>query len=154
MKLPIKTITKNRKAYHNYEIFETFEAGLVLTGTEIKSLRNHHVSIDESYIRIIHNEAWLLNASIQPYAFGNINNHLEQRERKLLLHKKELSKLQAKVKEKGLTLIPISMYLKGSLAKLQFGLAKGKKLYDKRHALKEKDEKRKIDRVMKGSYDN
>lgn len=131
-------LVSNRKAFHLYEILDTWEAGIVLVGTEIKSLRNHGGSLQDAYISIVKGVAILKNASIAPYRFGNLFNHEERRERKLLLHKREILKLQTLSQEKGLTLIPLSMYLKKGIVKVKIASARGKKLYDKRRALKEK----------------
>ena len=130
---------KNRQAYFNYFIEEEYEAGIVLTGTEIKSVRKGSVNIKDSYIRIKDNEAFIINMYIAKYEEGNIYNHDEYRERKLLLHKREITKLYEKVKTEGLTLIPLRVYLKNNKAKVAIGLCKGKKLYDKRESIKERD---------------
>ncbi|MFY7842886.1 MAG: SsrA-binding protein SmpB [Rhabdochlamydiaceae bacterium] len=143
-------LATNRKAFHDYEILETFEAGIILLGTEIKSLRAQSAHIQEAYVTInAQQEAFLKNASISPYKFGNIFNHEEKRERKLLLHKRELLKLRKVTQEKGLTLVPLSLYLSKGLVKLKIGVAKGKKLFDKRQSIKEKEQKRTIDRCLK-----
>lgn len=145
-------LVSNKRAYHEYEILETFEAGLVLVGTEIKSLRNHGGSLQDAYILITDHVPILKNASIAPYRFGNIHNHEDKRERKLLLHKGEIVKLKKFSDEKGLTLIPLSLYLKNGYAKIKIGVAKGKKAFDKRASLKEREHKRSIDRAMKGEH--
>lgn len=142
-------LVSNRKAFHNYEILETFEAGIVLLGTEIKSLRNHGGSLQDAYVIVHHAEAWLKNCSIAPYRFASIFNHEERRERKLLLHKREIAKLREVTDEKGLTLIPLAMYLKNGYVKVKIGVARGKKAYDKRAAIKTREHKRAIDRAMK-----
>jgi SsrA-binding protein len=142
-------LASNRKARFNYEILETFEAGIVLKGTEIKSLRSQGASLDQAYVRVIDSELWLLGASIAPYAFGNIANHEERRERKLLVHRREIQRLKESVKEKGLALVPLAIYLKAGKAKLEFGLARGKKLYDKRQSIKEREEKRETAQLTK-----
>ncbi len=143
-------LVSNRKATHDYEILETYEAGIVLLGTEIKSLRNHGGSLQEAYVLITDSgEAILKNASIAPYRFGNLFNHEERRDRKLLLHKREMAKLKTLSQEKGLTLIPLGMYLKNGFVKVKVAVAKGKRSYDKRAALKEREHKRDIDRAMK-----
>ncbi len=143
-------LVSNRKATHDYEILETYEAGIVLLGTEIKSLRNHGGSLQEAYVLITDSgEAILKNASIAPYKFGNLFNHEERRDRKLLLHKREMAKLKTLSQEKGLTLIPLGMYLKNGFVKVKIAVAKGKRSYDKRAALKEREHKRDIDRAMK-----
>lgn len=142
-------LVSNRRAFHDYEILETFEAGIVLLGTEIKSLRNHGGSLQDAYILVSGYIATLKNASIAPYKFGNLFNHEEKRERKLLLHKRELIKLKSFSQEKGLALIPLAMYLKKGYVKVKIGVGKGKKLHDKRSALKEKEHKKAIDRAIK-----
>lgn len=147
-KSPNPELVSNRKAGFDYEIFETFEAGIVLVGTEIKSLRNHGGSLQDSFVDTRGHELWLINASIAPYSFGNIHNHEERRPRKLLMHKREIAKISKQVLEKGLTLIPLSIFLKKGIAKVKIAIAKGKKSYDKRAALKEKDDKRAIQRAV------
>lgn len=142
-------LVSNRRAFHEYEILETFEAGIVLVGTEIKSLRNHGGSLQDAYILVSNGEVILKNASIAPYRFGNIHNHEERRERKLLLHKREIAKLDSFSSEKGLALIPLAMYLKGGIVKLKVGCAKGKKLHDKRSSIKDREAKRSIERAYK-----
>lgn len=133
---------KNKKAYFNYYVDEEYEAGIELSGTEIKSVRKGSVNIKDSYIRIKNNEAFIINMYIAKYEEGNIFNHDEYRERKLLLHKKEILKLYDKVKMEGYTLVPLNVYLKNNKAKVSVGVCKGKKLYDKRETIKEKDIKR------------
>jgi len=145
----MEDLVSNRKAHHNYEILETLESGIILLGTEIKSLRNHGGNLQESYVVFHRGEAFLKNSSIAPYKFGNIYNHEERRERKLLLHKRELLRLKSIIDEKGLTIIPLGMYLKHGLVKVRLGVAKGKKAYDKRAALKARQDKREMDRSMK-----
>lgn len=145
----MEDLVSNRKAFYNYEILETFEAGISLLGTEVKSLRNHGGNLQDSYIVLHHGEAFLKNASISPYRFGNIFNHEEKRERKLLLHKKEVLKLKSLTEEKGLTIIPLAMYLKQGFIKVKIAVAKGKKDYDKRAAIKERESKREISRHLK-----
>lgn len=144
-----RDIATNRKARHLYEILDTFEAGMVLQGTEIKSLRENGASLQEAYIKVISSELLLIGASIAPYRHGNVHNHEERRDRKLLVHKKELRKLEVQTQEKGLTLVPLRIYLKNGRAKLEFAVGRGKKNYDKRHAIKERDEKRSIQRAIK-----
>lgn len=144
-------LVSNRKAFHEYEILESFEAGIVLQGTEVKSLKDHGGSLQDAYILIsAHNEAILKNGSISLYKFGNIHNHEEKRDRILLLHKKEIWTLKTQAQEKGLTLIPLSIYLKKGMIKVKVAVAKGKKSYDKREDLKSKDAKRSMERAMKG----
>ncbi len=141
---------KNKKAYFEYEILDKYTAGIQLVGTEIKSIRNNKASIVEAYCRFAKDELYVTNMNISEYAFGNINNHIARRDRKLLLNKKELRKLQQKIKESGLTIIPLRLFLSDrGLAKLEIGLAKGKKTHDKRETLKQKDAKRDMDRAMK-----
>ncbi|MGE5195699.1 MAG: SsrA-binding protein SmpB [Anaerolineae bacterium] len=146
-------LVSNRRAFHDYEILETFESGIVLLGTEIKSLREHGGGLQDSFIDISQDEAWLKNASIAPYRFGNIYNHEEKRPRKLLLHKREIAKLKTSTAEKGLTLIPLSLYLKNGYVKVKVAIAKGKKAYDKRQALRARDDKKMMDRAMKEHRD-
>lgn len=142
-------IAKNKKAYHDYEIFDKYEAGIELKGTEIKSIRAHKVNLKDGFVRIIHNEAWVFNVHISPWDFGNIFNHDPTRPRRLLLKKKEILKLFGKISQKGYTIVPLRMYIKGKYAKLEIGLVKGKKLHDKRAVLREKDVRRNIEREMK-----
>lgn len=149
----MEDLATNRKAFHDYEILDTFEAGISLLGTEIKSLRDHGGNLQDAYILIASGEAFLKNASIAPYKFGNIHNHEEKRTRKLLLHKKEILKLDALSREKGLTLIPLAMYLKKGFVKVKIATARGKKLRDKRAALKEREHKRAIDRALRSKDD-
>lgn len=144
-----KVVATNRKAYHDYHITETCEAGMSLLGTEVKSLREGKANLKESYVIIKNGEAFLLNCHISPYSHGNIQNHDPLRTRKLLLHKKEINKLLGKTKEKGLALIPLKIYFKGGKAKTEIGLARGKRQYEKRAAVKEKEAKREIERHMK-----
>jgi len=129
----------NKKAYFDYEILETYEAGIVLTGTEIKSIRLSNVNLKDSYAHVKNNEIFLLNMHISEYKEGNIFNHNETRTRKLLLHKKEILKIRDKIALDGLTLVPLKLYFKGSHAKILLGLARGKKMYDKRESIKKKD---------------
>lgn len=144
-----KVVTKNRKAFHDYFIQETFEAGLSLVGTEVKSLREGKVNLKDSYILIKNGEAFLLNCHISPYSHGNIQNHDPLRTRKLLLHKKEIGKLWEKTSQQGLTIIPLKIYFKNGKAKVEIGLAKGKRQYEKRDSIKEREAKREIERHMK-----
>ncbi len=145
-----KTIVRNRKAWHEYEILEKFEAGIALVGTEVKSVRLGKVKITEAYCNINDTlQMDLHEMEISPYTFGNIHNHKTKRVRKLLMHKREINRLLSKVKEKGLTLIPLSLYFKNDKVKVEIALVKGKKLHDKRAALKDKDAKREIDRAIK-----
>lgn len=140
-------LISNRKAYFNYEILETCESGLVLVGTEVKSLRAHHASLDEAYITPEDNALWLVNCTIEPYKFGNIYNHETRRKRKLLLHKREILKLIKKSGEKGLTLLPLRLYFRNGKIKLEVALGKGKKLHDKRDTIKARDASREMARA-------
>lgn len=148
----ILVIARNKKAIHEYFILETYEAGIVLYGTEIKSIRNTKVSIQEAYCEVKQGEMYIQNMHISVYDKGNIFNHKEERERKLLLHKKEIIKLSTKVKLEGLTIIPLEVYINKGLAKLKIGLCKGKKLFDKRNDIKERSVKRDLDAKYKGKY--
>ena len=139
----------NRQARHNYQIFDTFEAGIVLTGTEIKSIRNGKANLRDSYANIKNGEVFLLNMQISLYDEGNRFNHNETRTRKLLLHKKEILKLNDKIRLDGYTLIPLKLYFKKNIAKIELGLAKGKKDYDKRETIKERDIKRELEKKYK-----
>lgn len=142
-------LVSNRRAGHDYEILETFEAGLVLLGTEVKSLRDHGGSLQEAYVRVLRNQLWLIGCNIAPYRFGNIYNHEERRDRKLLMHRREIDKMEAAVREKGLTIIPLGMYLKKGKVKIRIGVARGKNVSDKRQAIKERDVKRDMQKMMK-----
>ena len=142
---PNPELVSNRKATHDYEVLETLEAGIVLLGSEIKSLRNHGGSLQDAYVDVRGLEVILLNSSIAPYSHGGVFNHEDKRPRKLLLHKREIERLRRLVQEKGLSIIPLSIFLnKKGIAKVRIAVAKGKKAYDKRVALKEKDDKRSI----------
>ena len=143
---------KNKKAYFDYEILEEIESGIVLTGTEIKSVRKSNVNLKDSYAVIRNGEVYLLNMHISEYKEGNIFNHDEKRTRKLLLHKKEILKLRDKIELNGNTLIPLKLYFKGNKVKILLGLAKGKKTYDKRESIKERDIAREIKKEMKNKY--
>lgn len=147
--MAIKDITHNRKAYHNYHMLESIEAGIALTGTEIKSIREGRVSLAEAYVRPEKGELWLLNAHIARYDPGSYMGHDPVRPRKLLLHHKEIVLLESKVAEKGLTLVPTRLYLKDSHAKLEVSLGRGKKLYDKREAITKRDTDREMERAIK-----
>jgi len=146
-----KLICNNKKAYHDFFIEEKFEAGMVLSGTEVKSLRMGKANLNDAFAQIRSGEAFLNNLHISPYEFGNRENHDPDRARKLLLHKKEIVKLFSKIREQGYTLIPLRLYFKEGMVKAELGLAKGKKLYDKREDLKQKDHKREIAQALKGS---
>jgi len=145
----IKIATENRKARHDYHIHEAFETGMVLTGTEVKSLRAGKANLKDSYANIREGEVYLYNMHISPYEEGNQFNHEPLRPRKLLMHKSEIVKLFSQTREKGFTLVPLKIYFKHGMAKLELGLASGKKNYDKRHDLAERDAKREVDRALK-----
>jgi SsrA-binding protein len=145
-----KIVCKNKRARFEYDILETLEAGMVLLGTEVKSLREGRINLKDSYAKIQGEELFLVEAHISPYTHGNIMNHDPLRQRKLLAHKKEIRRLVGKVQERGLTLIPLQVYFKEGKAKVELGLAKGKKIYDKRAAIKKRDESRELMRELKG----
>lgn len=145
----IKVVAENRRARHEYHIHETFEAGIALTGTEIKSLRGGRANLTDSYARIENGELYLISAHISPYEQGNRFNHEPRRNRKLLMHKSEILRLLGKTREKGYTLIPLKFYLTHGLAKVELALASGKDLYDKRQASAEKDAKREVERTLR-----
>lgn len=150
MKFENKVNILNRKARFNYELLDKYEAGIVLHGTEIKSIRLGKASIAESFCQIINGELYVINMAIDEYYYGTRYNHTIKRERKLLLHKKEINKLLRKTKETGLTIVPTKLYInEKGIAKIQVYLAKGKKLYDKREAIKERESKRNINRMVK-----
>ena len=149
-----KIITKNRKARHDYEILETMEAGLSLTGTEVKSLRDGKVNLKDSYAQIKEGELWLVAVHISPYDFGNINNHDPERERKLLMHAKEIQRLIGKVQLQGLTLIPLKLYFKRGRVKVELALARGKHNYDRRHDLAKRDAEREMKRAIKSQQNS
>jgi SsrA-binding protein len=148
----IKVIAMNKKAFHDYHIEESIEAGIVLTGTEVKSARQGRVNLRESYAAVDKNELWLIGAHISPYEQGNINNHDPLRNRKLLIHSAELRRLVGKVQRAGYTLVPTKMYFKDGRAKVEVALAKGKALYDKREALAKKDAARDVERALKSRF--
>ena len=147
--MTIKTVATNRKAYHNYHIGESIEAGIVLSGTEIKSIRAGRVSLGDAYVKPEGGELWLLNAHIARYEAGSYLSHEPTRPRKLLLHRKQIKSLASQVAEKGLTLVPVRLYLKDSLAKVAIAPAKGKKLYDKRESIARREIDREIGRAVK-----
>ena len=147
--MPDETIAVNRRARHDYAIEDTLEAGIVLTGTEIKSVRAHKVNIAEAYVRIERGEAWLIGAHIAEYAQGNRYNHVPNRTRKLLLHRDQISELLGLQSAKGLTVVPLKLYLRGGVAKLEIGVARGKKAHDKRRTIAERDMRRELDRESK-----
>jgi len=145
-----QTIATNRRARHDYEILDTVEAGIVLLGPEVKSLRAGKANLGDSYAIIRRGEAWLVNAHISPYDKAGRDNPPERRERKLLLHRTEIGRLQGKLGEKGLTLIPLQLYFKNGRAKAQLGLARGKRTYDKRQTIRKREEERDMKRVIRG----
>jgi len=147
--MAIKTVATNRKAYHNYHIGDSVEAGIALTGTEIKSIREGRISLGDAYVRPEAGELWLLNAHIARYEAGSYLSHEPTRPRKLLLHRKQINSLASQVAEKGLTLVPVKLYLKDSLAKVALALAKGKKLYDKRETIARREVERELGRATK-----
>jgi SsrA-binding protein len=145
----MKIVTQNRKAYHDYHIEATLEAGIQLVGTEVKSLREGRANLKDSYVMIKDSELFLLNCHISQYSHGNIMNHEPLRTRKLLVHRKEIERLKGKVQQKGYALIPLKMYFKGPFAKVEVGLAKGKREYEKRDTIKEREAKKAIERAMR-----
>ncbi|MBN1351333.1 SsrA-binding protein SmpB [candidate division KSB1 bacterium] len=151
--MTVKIITTNRKARHDYHIVETLEAGIVLQGTEVKSLRDGRANLKDSYAAIKSGEIFLYGMHISPYDFGNIYNHDPIRTRKLLMHKKEIKRLIGKTEERGMTLIPLKLYFSRGRAKVELGLAKGKRLYDRRADIAKRDADREIDRAMKHKHD-
>ncbi|HET9740253.1 MAG TPA: SsrA-binding protein SmpB [Solirubrobacteraceae bacterium] len=144
-----RTVATNRRARHEYEILETIEAGLVLRGTEVKSLRAGQMTFKDSYATLRNGEAWLIGCHIAPYSHGTDANHDPERDRKLLLHGREIARLTGKVAERGLTLVPLRLYFKKGRAKLELGLARGRKLHDKRSALREREVRREMDRAAR-----
>jgi SsrA-binding protein len=149
--MPDETIAVNRRARHDYTIEDTLEAGIVLTGTEIKSVREHRVNIAEAYVRIDHGEAWLVGAHVAEYAQGNRYNHVPNRTRKLLLHRDQISELLGLQSAKGMTLVPLRLYLRRGRAKLEVGVARGKKAHDKRRTIAERDMRRELERESKAA---
>jgi SsrA-binding protein len=145
----MKVVCQNRKAYHDYHIEETLEAGVALSGTEVKSLREGKANVKDSYVIIKDNEIFLLNCHISPYSHGNMMNHDPLRTRKLLLHRKEINRLRGKTAIRGFTLVPLKIYFKGPFAKIEIALARGKKLFEKRETIKEKEVRREIARAIK-----
>jgi len=144
-----KLICNNKRAYHDYFIEEKYETGMVLTGTEVKSLRMGKANLNDAFVLIKSGEAYLNNLHISPYEFGNRENHDPDRLRKLLMHKKEIVKLFSKIREQGYTVIPLRLYFKNGMVKAEIGIGRGKKLYDKREDLKKKDHKREVDQALK-----
>ena len=145
----VKIVARNRRARHDYELLEKVEAGLVLTGTEVKSLRNGKASLEEAYAEINGDEVWLQGCDIPEYLQANRMNHVPKRSRKLLLHRREITKLATKVEAKGMTLVPLSIYFKKGIAKVELSVARGRKTFDKREALKKQEAKRDMDRAMR-----
>jgi SsrA-binding protein len=146
----VKVVARNRRARFEFDLLEKVEAGIVLTGTEVKSLRNGKASLEESYASIDRDEAWLHGCDIPEYTQANRMNHKPKRPRKLLLHRREIDKLISKASEKGYTLVPLQIYFKNGMAKVEISIARGRKLYDKRDALKKQDARRDMDRAMRG----
>jgi SsrA-binding protein len=145
----VKVVATNRKAFHEYFVSDTFEAGVALVGSEIKSIRAGRISLQDGYVSFEQGEAWLVNVHIAQYDPASRQNHDPRRRRKLLLHRREIDRLAAKVQEKGFTVIPTRLYLKDGRAKVEIGLAKGKRLYDKREAIAKRDSQRQVDRALK-----
>lgn len=150
--MSITVVATNRKARHEYQFHDTFEAGLVLMGTEIKSIRAGRVSLQEGFVVFEGNEAWLVNVHIAPYDPASRQNHEPRRRRKLLLHRREIDRLASRVQEKGYTVVPTRLYLKDGRAKVEIALARGKKLYDKRQTIAKRDSKRQVERALKERY--
>ena len=144
-----RVVVTNRKATHLYEILETFEAGLVLRGTEVKSLREGHANFKDSYALVEGGELWLVGCHISPYHHGSGANHDPERRRKLLLHRGQINRLLGKVQERGLTLVPLRLYFKNGRAKLELGLGRGRKLHDKRRAIREREMRRELDKAVR-----
>lgn len=148
----IKVVATNRKARHDYHIEDTIEAGIVLTGTEIKSIRAGRMNLQDSFAQVRNGEVWLVGAHISPYTYGNRENHDPLRDRKLLLHRREINRLAGKVQERGYTLVPLRVYLKEGRAKVELGLARGKKQYDKRESIAKRDFDREMRRAVKDMF--
>ncbi len=146
-----RTIATNRRARHEYEILETLEAGLVLRGTEVKSLRQSQVQFKDAYATMRNDEAWLVGCHIPPYSHGTDANHDPDRDRKLLLKRREINRLSSRVSERGLTIVPLRLYFKGGRAKLELGLARGRKMHDKRSAIREREVQREMDKAARAS---
>ncbi len=144
-----KLISDNRRARHNYEILEVIEAGLALSGTEVKALRQGKANLQDSFARIEDNEIWLYRCHISPYDFGNRFNHEPGRKRRLLMHRRQINKLKAQTQETGLTLVPLKLYFKGNWAKVDLALARGKQLYDKRESIAKRENQRNLERIIK-----
>ncbi|MGQ9554209.1 MAG: SsrA-binding protein SmpB [Anaerolineae bacterium] len=147
-----QVIAVNRRARHEYDVKETLEAGLVLTGSEIKSVRAGKVNLAEAYVQVKEGEAWLLDMHVSTYTHGGYANHDPRRPRKLLLHRDEILRLSGQVAQKGYTIVPLRLYLKQGKAKVEIALAKGRKLHDKRQAIAERDAEREVERALKGSW--
>jgi SsrA-binding protein len=147
-----RVVTQNRRAFHEYFIEEQLETGIVLTGTEIKSIREGKATISEAYVRVDNGELWLIGSHVTPYTHGSWTNHDPDRPRKLLAHGREIARLRQATEQKGLTLVPLRIRLKNGRAKVDVGVARGKKLYDKRQAASERDAKRQMDRAMRDSH--
>lgn len=145
-----RVVTQNRRAFHDYFIDETLETGIVLTGSEIKSIRDGKMTISEAYVRVDGDELWLIGSNITPYSHGAYANHEPARPRKLLAHRREIENLRAQVERKGLTLVPLRVAIRRGRAKVDIGVARGKKLYDKRHAQAERDARRQVEQALKG----
>jgi SsrA-binding protein len=145
----VKVVARNRRARHDYDLIEKVEAGVVLTGTEVKSLRNGKANLEDAYAEVSKGEAWLLGCDIPEYLQANRMNHLPKRPRKLLLHRREIEKLATRTSERGLTMIPLSIYFKKGMAKVEISVAKGRKTFDKREAIKKNEAKRDIDRALR-----
>lgn len=148
----VKVIATNRKARHQYQFHDSFEAGLVLQGSEIKSIRAGRVSLQEGFVTFEGGEAWLVNVHIAPYDPASLQNHEPRRRRKLLLHRREINRLRSRAQEKGYTIVPTKLYLKDGRAKIEIVLARGKKQYDKRQTIAERDSKRQMERAIKERY--
>ncbi len=152
--MSVKIVASNPKAFHDYFIEDRYEAGIVLTGSEIKSVREGRVNLRDSFVLIKDGEAWLMNAHIAPYKQAGRENHDPRRPRKLLLHRYQINRLMGRVQEKGYTIVPLQMYIKGRWAKVEIALARGKKLYDKRRAIAEREAERRIRRALRGMADD
>ncbi|MDX1416161.1 MAG: SsrA-binding protein SmpB [Candidatus Promineifilaceae bacterium] len=148
----IKVIANNRRATFDFHLLDRFEAGLVLTGTEIKSIRDHQVSLQRSYVQARENELWLIDANIAPYKHGNRENHESTRPRKLLLHRREINKILSGLAQKGLTVVPTKLYLKNGIAKIEIALARGKAQHDKRSDIAKRDAQRQVERALREKY--
>jgi SsrA-binding protein len=144
----VKVICRNKRAFHEYEVLESVECGIALTGTEVKSLRDGHASLEDAYAKLDDGEVWLIGSDVPEYAMGNRMNHKPKRPRKLLLHRREINKFAGKATQKGFTLVPLKLYFKGGLAKVELAVARGKQLHDKREASKKADAQREIRRAM------